>query len=105
MKPVDGRIRIKKELDEYNEIDPQTTHGKSGETVSGNDDRNSQLISELMTVRGAYNDTYFQLQKANELVAARERERDTACELVKKKKRNYVESDARTVPFLTNWGD
>lgn len=38
-----------------------------------------------MTVRGAYNDTYFQLQKANELVTARERERDTTCELVKKK--------------------
>lgn len=36
-------------------------------------------------VRGEYNDTYFRLQKANELVTSKERERNTAVELVKKK--------------------
>lgn len=84
-KPVNGRIYIKKE--EYNESDTQETDCeiKTEDASSGNDDRTSQLISELRTIRTAYNDTFFLLQKANELAASRECERKCAAELGEKR--------------------
>lgn len=50
-----------------------------------NDERSTQLLSELMTVRSAYNDTFFKLQKANELAAATEREKKSTVKLFEQK--------------------
>lgn len=60
-KPVNCRVRIKKEED-Y-ESDSQETEMNTEDTALSNDDRSSQLIAELRTFRGAYNDIFFSTTK------------------------------------------
>lgn len=82
---MNGCIRIKKEeefeSDGGQEINSEEVPASNEKIV----DRTPQLISELMTLRGAYNYIYFQLQKAKELSEAGVREQKQYAEVLKKK--------------------